>query len=123
LQPPNLHYADQLIAAQQHALDQKTGIWADKHYQPRKVSTINETAYRGWQRWRLMVKSKSQTRDYWVLKINNKVSLRIAKKQQPLFPPLEDYLNKPLEVHGWMSKRGDQYSMYIKHPSAIKLLD
>ena len=123
LQPPNLHYADQLIAAQQHALDQKTGIWADKHYQPRKVSTINETAYRGWQRWRLMVKSKSQTRDYWVLKINNKVSLRIAKKQQTLFPPLEDYLNKPLEVHGWMSKRGDQYSMYIKHPSAIKLLD
>ncbi len=123
LQPPNLHYADQLIAAQQHALDQKKGIWADKYYQPRKVSTINENDYRGWHRWRLMAKSQSQTRDYWVLKVNNTTSLRIAKKHQALFPSLEDYLNKPLEVRGWMSKRGDQYSLYVHHPSAIKLLD
>ena len=123
LQPPNLHYADQLIAAQQQAFDQKKGIWADKHYQPRKVSTINENDYRGWHRWRLTAKSQSQTRDYWVFKVNNTVSLRIAKKHQALFPPLEDYLKTPLEVRGWMSKRGDQYSLYVHHPSAIKLMD
>lgn len=123
LQPPNLHYADQLIAAQQQALDQQKGIWADKYYQPRKVSTINEHDYRGWQRWRLTAKSQSQTRDYWVLKVNNKVKLRISKKQQTLFGPLDDYVNKPLEVRGWMSKRGDEYSLYVNHPSAIKLLD
>ena len=123
LQPPNLHYADQLIAAQQQALDQKKGIWADKHYQPRKVSTINENDYRGWHRWRLTAKSQSQTRDYWIFKVNNTVSLRIAKKNQALFPPLEDYLKTPLEVRGWMSKRGDHYSLYVHHPSAIKLMD
>lgn len=123
LQPPNLHYADQLIAAQQQALDQKKGIWADKHYQPRNVSTINENDYRGWHRWRLTAKSQSQTRDYWVLKVNNTVSLRIAKKQQALFRPLDDYLNKPLEVRGWMSKRGEQFSLFVHHPSAIVSLE
>lgn len=123
LQPPNLQYAEQLIAAQQQAFDQKKGIWADKHYQPRKVSTINENDYRGWQRWRLTAKSQSQTRDYWVLKVNNNVSLRIAKKQQALFPPLDEYLNQPLEVRGWMSKRGDHYSLFVQHPSAIVRLD
>lgn len=123
IQPPNLQYAEQLMAAQQHALDHKKGIWADKHYQPRKVSTVNENDYRGWQRWRLTTKSQSQTRDYWVLKVNDKVSLRIAKKQQALFPPLDEYLKKPLEVRGWMSKRGDHYSLFVQHPSAIVILD
>lgn len=123
LQPPNLQYADQLIAAQQQAINRQRGLWADKLYPPRKVTTITETAYRGWQRWLLTANSRSQTRDYWVLKVNNKVSLRIAKKQQDLFPPLESYLNKSLEVRGWMSKRGEQYSVFVQHPSAIKVLD
>ncbi|MCL5974690.1 MAG: thermonuclease family protein [Gammaproteobacteria bacterium] len=123
LQPPNLQYAEQLMSAQQQAEDQKKGIWATKHYQPRKVATINENDYRGWQRWRLTAKSQSQTRDYWVLKVNDKVSLRIAKKQQALFPPLATYLNKPLEVRGWMSKRGDHYSLFVQHPSAIVILE
>lgn len=123
LKPPNLQYADQLIAAQKQAMKQQQGIWGDKHYQPRKVTTITETAYRGWQRWLLTAKSRSQTRDYWVLKVNDKASLRIAKKQQDQFPPLESYLNKSLEVRGWMSKRGDQYSLFVEHPSAITLLD
>jgi len=123
LQPPNLQYADNLIAAQQQAIDQNKGIWTDKTYRPRKVITIDETAYRGWHRWLLTTKSSSQTRDYWVLKVNNEVSLRISKKQQALFPSLDKYLNKPLEVRGWMSKRGDQYSLFVHHPSAIVSLD
>ncbi|PTB85723.1 nuclease, partial [Pseudidiomarina aestuarii] len=123
LKPPNLQYADQLIAAQRQAIKQQQGIWGDKHYQPRKVSSLTETAYRGWQRWLLTAKSRSQTRDYWILKVNDKASLRIAKQQQDLFPPLESYLNKSLEVRGWMSKRGDQYSLFVQHPSAIRLLD
>lgn len=123
LQPPNLHYADELIAAQQQAIQQQAGIWGDKAYQPRKVSSLDETAYRGWHRWRLAAKSRSQTRDYWVLKVDNKVSVRIAKKQQNLFPVMEEYLNKPLEVRGWMSKRGDQYRLFVQHPSAIVVLD
>ncbi|WP_292756641.1 thermonuclease family protein [Methylophaga sp. UBA2689] len=123
LKPPNLQYADQLIAAQQQAINQKQGIWGNKHYQPRKITTITETAYRGWQRWLLTAESRAQTRDYWVLKVNDKASLRIAKEQQDLFPPLDSYLNKSLEVHGWMSKRGKQYSLFVQHPSAIKVLD
>ncbi|MDX1748910.1 MAG: thermonuclease family protein [Methylophaga sp.] len=123
LKPPNLQYADQLIAAQRQAINQQQGIWGDKHYQPRKVSSLTETAYRGWKRWLLTAKSRSQTRDYWILKVNDKASLRIAKQQQDLFPPLESYLNKSLEVRGWMSKRGDQYSLFVQHPSAITLLD
>jgi len=123
LQPPNLHYADKLIAAQQQAIQQQLGIWGNKAYQPRKVSTLDKTAYRGWHRWLLTAKSRSQTRDYWVLTVNNKVSVRIAKKQQNLFPALEEYLNKPLEVRGWMSKRGDQYSLFVNHPSAITVME
>lgn len=119
LQPPNLQHADSLIEAQQQAIHQNKGIWADKTYQSRKVTTLTDTAYRGWQRWLLTVKSRSQPRDYWVLKVNDKVSLRIAKQQQALFPPSETYLNKPLEVRGWMSKRGDQSSVLVQHPSAI----
>ena len=40
LKPPNLQYADQLIAAQQQAINQQQGIWGDKHYQPRKILSL-----------------------------------------------------------------------------------
>lgn len=123
LQPPNLQYADQLIAAQQQAIEANKGLWAEPHYQPRKATTINENAYRGWQRWRLTAKSRSQTRNYWVLKVNDRISLRIAKKHQALFSPLEDYLNQPLEVRGWMSKRGENYHLFVHHPSSIVRLN
>jgi hypothetical protein len=36
-----------------------------------------------------------------------------------LFPPLDNYLNTPLEVRGWLRKQGKQQRLYVQHPSAF----
>lgn len=119
LMPPNLKYADRLIAAQQQAIDNSVGIWAEKAYQPISVNSLNQNDYRGWRRWQMTPTAISETRNFYVLNVNKQISLRISKQEHALFPPIEDYLHRELEVRGWMSKRGDHFSVRVRHPSAI----
>lgn len=120
LRPPNLLHAERMIKAQQQAEKQKLGIWSMKHYAPRELSKITEKPF-GWQRYLAKVTAIKRNRQYSRLIINDKIDLRIANRDLALFPPLETYLMKRVEIRGWVSRRNDHFSIRIHHPSALIL--
>jgi endonuclease YncB( thermonuclease family) len=121
--PPNLLYADVLIQAQHSAEQKKRGIWQMPDYQPQHVRTFDAAkSYSGWQRWELTARRLFETRKYMNLLVSESLLISIPKAQLDLFPPLESYLNTPLEARGWLRKQGKQQRLYIQHPSALMVL-
>lgn len=118
IMPPNLRYADELIHAQQFAEDQNLGIWAMPRYQSRPLKEISKKS-RGWQRFIGKPKTIKQSRKYSRLVFNQQVNVRIANDNLKLFPELESYLGKSVEIRGWVSRSKNNYSILIHHPSAL----
>ncbi len=116
--PPNIRYADALINAQQQAEKQNLGIWSMPDYQANPLSQISRNR-KGWQRFIGAPQSIKRSRKYTRLMFNNKTNIRIANDNLKLFPELENYLHKSLEIRGWVSRRKDHYSILIHHPSAL----
>ncbi|HDZ16418.1 MAG TPA: nuclease [Methylophaga aminisulfidivorans] len=124
LTPPNLLYADLLIKAQKDAEEKEVGVWTLKPYQQKKLSLLAfKKSYRGWQRLKLTIKSVVKTKNSTLLKADKRFAIRINNEDLPLFTSLERYEGKVIEVRGWVHRRVKQYSMLIRHPSAIKLLN
>ncbi len=116
--PPNGRYAEELTQAQQRAEKNKLGIWSMPEYQPRLISQIaNHT--KGWQRFTGTPVSIKKGKKYTRLIINDKTDIRIANTNLKLFPELNTYLGKPLEIRGWVARNKDYYTMLINHPSAL----
>ena len=44
---------------------------------------------------------------------------RIERKWLALFPNIDSYLNKTVEVRGWLNRQQKHFSVLIRHPSAI----
>lgn len=118
--PPNLLHADILIKAQQQAEAKKLGIWSMKQYQPRQLAKLTEKPF-GWQRYRVRATALKRNRRFSRLIIGKNMDLSIANHDLALFPSLETYLNKPLEVRGWVSRKKNRFSIRIQHPSALIL--
>jgi endonuclease YncB( thermonuclease family) len=120
IHPPNLLYVDAMQKAEQQARDNKLGIWDEQAY-PIKPATPNiETAdRRGWHRWQMTPTEIKTTRSYVWLVAGDRLSIRIHQDHLPLFSPPENYLNKTLEVRGWLSRRGNDYYIQARHPSVI----
>lgn len=117
--PPNLRHADALISAQKKAEKNKLGIWAYPDYAPFPIIQIANRRTRGWQRFYGNPTSIKRSKKYSRLFFSNNIDIRFENKYLTLFPPLETYLNKTIEVRGWVSRRSDHYSILIQHPSAI----
>lgn len=120
LLPPNLRHADAMVRAQQRAERQKLGIWSLPDYRTRPLTQISQKS-RGWQRFLGIPKSLKRNKRYSQLIFNNEIDIRIDNNNLALFPALETYLHKPLEIRGWVSRRNDHYSILIHHPSALVL--
>lgn len=121
--PPNLQYADVLIQAQQAAEKKQLGIWQMPGYQRQHVRAFDTAkSYSGWQRWELTASHLFETRKYINLLVSESLLISIPKAQRDLFPPLDSYLNRPLEVRGWLRKQGKQQRFYVQHPSALIVL-
>ena len=120
--PPNLKYADKLIAAQQQAELQQLGLWNMSAYAVKNVNDFDSKKYRGWQRIKGTVIKIKQARKYNYLYFSSQFALKIARNSEKLFGDLNDYLGKTIEARGWVSKRKQYYHLLIRHPSAIKLL-
>jgi endonuclease YncB( thermonuclease family) len=118
IMPPNLRHSAKLASAQQRAEKQKLGIWSISRYQPLPISKISNKN-RGWQRYIGTPKSIKRSRKYSRLIFNEKTNIRIANDNLELFPKLENYLGKSIEFRGWVSRNGENYSMLIRHPSAL----
>jgi micrococcal nuclease len=116
--PPNGRYSDKLIQAQQYAEKQKLGIWSMPEYQSRPITEIaNHT--KGWQRFTGTPVAIKKSRKFTRLLFNDKVDIRVANSNLKLFPELANYVGKPLEVRGWVSRNKDHYTLLIQHPSAL----
>lgn len=120
--PPNLLYVDEMQLAQQLAIDKRLGIWQGTAY-PLKTARagLNTSKRRGWQRWQITPSEIKVTRSQIWLMAGERLSVRIRKQQLSLFADPQRYLNKQLEVRGWLSRRGNDYFLQVLHPSAISV--
>lgn len=122
LTPPNLRYSERLRLAQQQAEQTGKGVWKMAAYQPKTLADFEPgSSYRGWQRWQVTPQSVNSGRKYLHLEVNEKLSIHIPKARLGDFLPMQAYLGKPLEVRGWMRRRGEQHHIMVRHPSALVL--
>ena len=120
--PPDLLFTDELVAAQQQAEAKYLGIWQYSEYAPKTIQSISRKQYKGWQRLQGRVQKISASRKYIYLNFSKHLSARIAKKNLPLFPDLQVYENKQIEIRGWLTRSKQKFSMLLRHPSSIKIL-
>lgn len=118
--PPNLKYVTDLINAGQQAETAKLGIWQRPEYAPIPVAQLTEAGHSGWTRIIGKVRSVHPARKFVYLEFSDRFNARIEKEWLSLFPDPKSYQGKTIEVRGWLNKRKDQFSMLIRHPSAIK---
>ena len=118
--PPNLLYVDQLVKAENNAEHAGLGIWARPEYAPIPVSSLTEAGHPGWTRLLGKVINIRRTRKSVYLEFSPAFDARIENKWLELFPEVNAYLGKSIEVRGWLSKSKGHLSMLIRHPSAIK---
>lgn len=118
--PPNIRHADRFSQAQQQAERKKIGIWGLPRYQARSLSSISSDD-RGWQRYTGTPQTIQHRRKFTYLVFNDQVNIRIANDHLKLFPALETYIGKTVEIRGWISRRSGKFSFQIHHPSALIL--
>ena len=121
--PPNLNYSKRLLAAQKKARMARRGLWGMERYQPRPLQAINLERVRGWQRLLVTPRALSRHKKSYRLVINDQFYLRVPRGNLLNFPDLDVYVGRSLEVRGWISKYRGRYSLTIRHPSALVLLE
>lgn len=119
IHPPNLKYVDELLKVQQDAEQEQSGIWNYVEYAPRQASHINKSTSKGWQRIIARVTNVRHGRKYSYLNCSDDFALKIERKHMSLFPDLDHYIGKRIEVRGWVNKHKKRYSIFIRHPSEI----
>ena len=119
--PPNLLYVKELVAAENQAEQNKLGIWRRPEYAAIPVSNLTETGHQGWLRLVGKVIRIRHTQKSIYLVFSRQFEARIERKWQYLFPDVNDYLGKTVEVRGWLNKNKEHFSLLIRHPTAIRL--
>ena len=118
--PPNLLYVNELLAAEKKAEQDKLGIWHRPEYAVIPVNTFTEAGHPGWMRLVGKVVAIRNTPKSIYLVFSSRFEARIERKWQSLFPDVNDYLGKTVEVRGWLNKSRKHFSLLIRHPSAIR---
>ncbi|WP_333873203.1 thermonuclease family protein [Methylobacter sp.] len=118
--PLELHYVNELVKAQDQAEQARLGIWGRPEYATTPIGNLTEDGHQGWTRLVGKVINMHTTRKSVYLEFSDTFEARIESKWLDLFPNVNDYLGKTIEVRGWLSKRAGHLSMLIRHPSAIK---
>jgi endonuclease YncB( thermonuclease family) len=118
--PPELLYVNELIKAQNQAEHAKLGIWGRTEYAAIPVAALSEDGHQGWTRLVGKVANIRKTRKSIYLEFSDSFEARIESKWLDLFPDVNGYLGKTIEVRGWLNQSKGRLSMLIRHPSAIK---
>lgn len=119
--PPDLLYVNELTKAQDQAEQAKLGIWDRPEYAAIPVSSLTEAGHPGWTRLVGKVVNIRSTRKSVYLELSDLFEARIESQWLDLFPDVNGYLGKTVEVRGWLNKNKGHLSMLIRHPSAIKV--
>jgi micrococcal nuclease len=118
--PPNLLYVNEMVAAENKAEQDKLGIWQRPEYAPIPVGNLTETGHPGWSRMVGKVVSIRNTAKSIYLVFSSQFEVRIERKWLFLFPDINGYLGKTIEVRGWLNKNKKHFSLLIRHPTAIR---
>ena len=118
--PPNLMYANELLAAEQKAEQDNLGIWQRPEYVAVPVTSLAKARHPGWMRVTGKVVTIRNTPKSVYLVFSSQFEARIERKWLSLFPDVNSYLGKTIELRGWINKSRNHFSLLIRHPSAIK---
>ncbi len=119
--PPNLSFAKELADAQNRAEQAKRGLWGNPTYAFIPADRLNNEGNRkSWMRISGSVRTIRSSRKFVYLELTDLFQARIEKRWLHLFPDLDEYRGKQLELRGWLNKNRGGWSMLIRHPSAIK---
>jgi micrococcal nuclease len=127
--PLELHYVNELVKAQDQAEQAKLGIWGRPEYAAISAAGLTDAGHPGWTRLVGKVVNIRSTRKSVYLEFSPVLSVaegavfeaRIESQWLNLFPDVNGYLGKTIEVRGWLNKSKGHLSMLIRHPSAIKV--
>jgi micrococcal nuclease len=120
--PPNLLYVDELVAAGIRAEQANRGIWQQAEYAVIPVNRLGYDGHSGWIRLMGKVSVIRSSKKYVYLEFSDLFQARIEKKWLSLFPDINSYLGRTVEIRGWLNKNRGGWSMLIRHPSAIKII-
>lgn len=120
--PPNLRYLDGFLKAQSAAETAKLGLWSEAEYAAMDYQNIDENNYHGWKRVLGRVSGIKQTAKYGYLQYSADFRLQIDNQSLALFPDLQSYVGKRLEARGWINKRKQQFTLRVRHPADINIL-
>jgi micrococcal nuclease len=118
--PPNLLYVNELLAAENNAEQDKLGIWQRPEYAVIPVGNLTETGHPGWTRLVGKAVTIRNTTKSVYLVFSSQFEVRIERKWLFLFPDINGYLGKTIEVRGWLNKNKKHFSLLIRHPTAIR---
>lgn len=119
LYPPNLKYAEALLAAQRQAESAGRGVWGSKAYRPRPLDGLKGKPASGWGRWTGAPSRAERGPRYARLIFPSGAEVRIDAEYLPLFPTLERYVGRALEIRGWASGKHGHPVFRLRHPSAL----
>ena len=121
--PPNLKYVAELLVAEKIAEEKQLGIWQYPEYTPKMTSELNNKNRWGWQRIVGYVMQINNTTKSRYLKLTDNFDVRIKKEHLQYFDALKLLKGKTIEVRGWVHKHKNGFSMLVRHPGAIKIMD
>jgi endonuclease YncB( thermonuclease family) len=126
--PPNLGDHGCLWKAEQFARERGHGIWGHDYYSPAMASELGK-ADTGFRLVTGRVTQVSSGKRSWWIELDDRVSLRLSKKDEHYFDTLlKDLQGKPrVEVRGWLIWRGNKSGhppllMHLRHPMALRIL-
>lgn len=126
IHPPNLKYTDVLLAAQREAETHRRGIWSLSTYAPVAIASAGVRCSNLRGHWiRVIGRPKSLDRKGGNLRLlfGNDLRVHISREDLYLFPAPARYLNRQLEVRGWLSHHGGGCSIRVRHPSGLLPFD
>jgi micrococcal nuclease len=124
IHPPNLKYTDELLAAQREAERHRRGIWNLPAYAPVAVASVGtrcQNLRSGWVRVIGRPKNLDVKGGNLRLLFDDELRVQISSDVLHLFPAPARYLNRQLEIRGWLSRHGGGCSIRVRHPSGLLL--
>ena len=121
--PPNLWQQDCYMNAEQEARKKNKGIWKRHTQNIINAEQIKRTQT-GFQFVKGVISAIHEDKKTVWLKISNKMSLRIYKKNLAYFKNMnfERLINKRIIARGWVNHFKKRFHMNIGHPNALQLL-
>jgi endonuclease YncB( thermonuclease family) len=131
IMPPNERHAECYRAAQMRARSAEKGIWAEPYYQPITSRALGY-GLTGFRRVEGRIVRLSRTRNsLWIELEGDRISLRIASTELPLFEEAmgklsgDRWLGRTLIAQGYLTTQKDgayrgRYRMRIYHPAALE---